>query len=178
MELKARSASVRARTTLELLSLDKEKFERYKSTIEETFHNILENRNYIRRVSLFKKLPGRETNSLAALFRSKEYKKDEAVIRQGEVGDKFYIVRNGLLQVFVKDGKGNERMTNEMGTEDFFGEIALLEDVKRTADVRIASETAVLFHIDKATFGMLTGIYPGLNIRLRNEIAERKKRTG
>ncbi len=176
MELKSRSASVRARTTLELLSLDKQKFERYRLTIEETFQNILENRNYIQRVSLFKNLPGREVNSLAALFRSKEYKRGEAVIRQGEVGDKFYIVKNGLLQIFIRDGKGNERMTNEIGTEDFFGEIALLENVKRTADVRIASATAVLFYIDKATFDMLTGIYPGLNIRLHNEIEERKKR--
>ncbi|MCX7111970.1 MAG: cyclic nucleotide-binding domain-containing protein [Proteobacteria bacterium] len=55
----------------------------------------------------------------------------DEVIRQDEQGDTAYIVQSGRLEVLK-----NERKVGELGEGDYFGEIALLQDSRRTATVR------------------------------------------
>ena len=60
---------------------------------------------------------------------------DQLVIRAGEVGDRFYIVGNGALDI---SADGAHTTAHDA---DYFGEIALLRDVPRTATVKALAET-------------------------------------
>ena len=75
------------------------------------------------------------------------------VIEQGEVGDRFYIVLDGELEV-ERDGT----LLGEVGAGDFFGETALLFDTPRTATVRSRTH-ALTWSITRSAFQRVVGHY-------------------
>jgi hypothetical protein len=69
----------------------------------------------------------------------------EAVVRAGDVGDRFYIVDSGTVRIGLGDGE------KDSSAGEYFGEIALLRDVPRTATVTAATETR-LYALERADF--------------------------
>jgi len=72
--------------------------------------------------------------------------RDAVVVRQGDVGDRFYLVVEGLVDVL--EGGVHKRT---LAAGEGFGEIALLRDVRRTATVRARGDV-VLLALDRDTF--------------------------
>jgi len=87
------------------------------------------------------------------------------IIRQGEVGDKFYLIREGSVDVYIGDGI-ESRHVRVMGEGEFFGEIALLTDQPRTATV-IAKENVTLYALSKADFKTTLETSPSFGEQLR-----------
>ena len=77
------------------------------------------------------------------------------VIRQGEVGDRVYVIDAGRYDV-IADG----HLVNTLESGDVFGEIALIADVPRTASVMAVEDGRVL-GIDRATFLETLALCPG-----------------
>ena len=75
--------------------------------------------------------------------------KDTVVTRIGEPGDTFYVVMDGVLEVW--DGSNPPRRTNILSRGDYFGEMALLQGGKRTATVTV-SRRAHLLAVNKEAF--------------------------
>ena len=91
-------------------------------------------------------LPERIIERLARSLVTVELKAGAAAVREGDEGDRFYVVESGTLEV----SKNGERIA-EIGPGDCFGEIALLRDVPRTATVT-ASSAVVLLALDRRHF--------------------------
>jgi putative ABC transport system ATP-binding protein len=72
------------------------------------------------------------------------------IIRQGELGGRFYVIRHGAVDVVVEQD-GARRAVAQLGECDFFGEVALLTGEPRNATV-VAREQTTLYALDKDAF--------------------------
>ena len=99
------------------------------------------------RIGLLAELPGEQLNALASRMRREEVPGGEAPVVEGEEGDRFYVILNGLFAV-SNFGTLPRRM---LRPGDYFGEVALTMNVPRTANVR-ALTPAVVASCDKDTF--------------------------
>ena len=84
----------------------------------------------LERTSLFAPLSLAAKERLASALVPLRVPEGDIVIRAGEVGDRFYLVEGGALEIV------GEGVRSIAGADDFFGEIALLRDVPRTATVQ------------------------------------------
>lgn len=109
----------------------------------------------IDQLPLFDDVPVEILNDLAGRVRLRPVARGQAVVRQGERSEAFYVVRRGTLQAVEEDPEsGDERGLRVLGRGESFGELGLLESQPRAATVR-ALEEAEVFEIDKGTFDQL-----------------------
>ncbi len=78
------------------------------------------------------------------------YPSGALVIREGDVGDKFYLIRQGQAEVFSGQGEARKSLAS-LGPGDFFGELALLKDVPRAASV-VAEGKLEVYTLSKDKF--------------------------
>jgi hypothetical protein len=106
----------------------------------------------LRSLRLFSALPPPELEGLARSLEPLSVEPGEAVITQGEEGDRYYAIASGELEVLVDGAR-----VGILRRGDGFGEIALLHDMTRTATVS-ASSPAKLYSLEKEAFlEVLTG---------------------
>ncbi len=72
------------------------------------------------------------------------YERGEAIITQGEIGDRFYIIEKGKVEVARVSSGGPEVRLATLGPGEYFGEVALMRDLARTATVRALEPTDVI----------------------------------
>ena len=111
----------------------------------------------LRRIAIFAELPEQVLERLASGATAVSVAADGVVVSRGEAGNHFYAIAAGRAGVELDDGT-----TRELGPGDFFGEIALLRNVPRTATVR-ALEPLRLFAVERDEFlTAVTGDAPTL----------------
>ena len=106
--------------------------------------------NELARVGLLATVPGELLTKLAGRMKREEVPPGKAVVREGDEGDRFYVVLSGMFTVSNRS-LGPRRV---LRPGDYFGEVALAMHVPRTAEVR-ALTPAVVASCDQATFDEL-----------------------
>ncbi len=99
------------------------------------------------RIGLLASLPGERLAKLASRMEREDVPAGQAVVTEGDDGDRFYVVLRGLFSV-SQSALGARRV---LRPGDYFGEVALAMDVPRTASVR-ALTPAVVASCDRRTF--------------------------
>jgi NADH dehydrogenase len=84
----------------------------------------------------------------------------ETIVRQGEIASRFYVITSGEVEV-VQEVDGRQQQLRRLGPGRHFGELALLQNLKRTASVRAVTDTTVLA-LARQDFTSLVGTMPEL----------------
>jgi CRP-like cAMP-binding protein/Zn-dependent protease len=144
----ARSATVRPVEDSQLFVVDEATFDRLLSqTIDlPEFAPTLQAAAELRQIPAFETLGADDLADVLAHGRWLNVAPGEAIIEQGEEGDAFYGIGSGQVEV-LRDGSS----IDTIGPGSYFGEVALLMDVPRTATV-IARTPVRLFRLDREGF--------------------------
>ena len=113
----------------------------------------------LRSLPLFRPLPPATAEQLASSLVPVRVAAGEDVFRQGESGDRFYIVDRGEVLVSV-----DAQPVNRLGRGGYFGEIALLRDVPRTATVTAETDTSLLALERDEFIAAVTGHAPSAEV--------------
>lgn len=96
----------------------------------------------------------------------------EAVVRQGDRADAWFVVATGRLQVVQQSADGDARVLGEIGRGEGFGEAALLSGASRTATV-VALRDAELMRLGAADLEALVQVRPSLAMGVARELVRR-----
>jgi CRP-like cAMP-binding protein len=144
-----RAANVIATTPTTLMALDRESFTSLLGPLREVLdHNL--NMRVLENIKLFSNLTEREKSKVSRSFEFETFSAGTHIIREGEKGKKFYILKEGSALVTV----GEETISTLQGGQ-YFGEMALLDDEMRKASV-IATDCEC-FVLDRSTFTRILG---------------------
>lgn len=121
-------------------------------------------------------LPEEELFHLAKRFKRLRARKGEAICREGDPGDSLFIIKSGMVGVYVrKDGQDN--LIAQLHRGDFFGERAILTGEPRTATVKAALDVE-LFELKKADFEELLYKHPSVALHISRIISSRFSKAG
>ncbi len=98
-------------------------------------------------------MPPEEMSRLMQLVKTRRYKSGDSIITQGNDGRELFFIIKGKVEVIRDSGDGPKTVA-EMGPGDTFGEIALISECKRTADV-IASGDVEVYVLEKNDYESL-----------------------
>mgnify|MGYP002624479706 FL=1 len=104
-----------------------------------------------------------------------EFAAGEFLFREGDLGTEMYILQEGQIEVLkVLDGQETQLAVFEKG--DFFGEMALLEDLPRTASARALTESRCI-QINGSTFDQMLRNNPEIAVRMMRKLSRRLRET-
>lgn len=101
--------------------------------------NAVDVHKILKDLPLFRKLKADDFKTLEANLAPENFENDKPIIKEGDAGDKFYIIAQGKVSV----RKGAAQLA-QLGKGDYFGEAALLSDAKRLASVFAVGKVQVL----------------------------------
>lgn len=150
-----RAATIKAKTQSTLYSLDRDTFN---VIVKDSARKKREKyEQSIKNVKVLESVSAYERSQIADAIKEETFQPGEAVIKQGEGGDVFYMISEGeavARKVFEETNEEKEVMHYKPG--DYFGELALLKNEPRAASV-VAKTELVVMKLDRNSFRRMIG---------------------
>ncbi len=125
----------------------------------------------IRKIDFFSGLDDKILNKISDACIARQFTRNETIVRQREMGLGLYIIARGRVKVDREQG-GVRTQVAELGPEQFFGDMALLDNKPRSATVT-GIEDAECLLLTRDSFVRLMNKYPEIPIRMAKVLAER-----
>ena len=139
-----------------------------------TMYSTLEKAMILKSVDLFASIPSQELIRVAQIAEEEEYQPGTSLCKEGDFGDCMYIIANGKVKVH----KGDHTLV-ELEKGAFVGDMALLDQEPRSADLTISAETTLLkisqdafYELMSSNFEIMNGILKIISSRLRDAQAK------
>jgi CRP-like cAMP-binding protein len=126
------------------------------------------------KIPLLQNLAPEDLEDLGTLFRELKVNKGDVLFRKGSEGTALYIIQEGAIKIVLPSRLGDERIVAIFSAGDFFGEMALLDGMPRSADA-VAIKPSRLILLNRSDFlqflkksdAAIEKILSSLSMRLR-----------
>ena len=134
--------------------------------------NLNEEVELLKGVPILAKIEPAKLKLIAFTSERLNYSEGQELCHQGDPGDAMYVILGGVAEVLIDLKDGGQIRVAEMKKNDFFGEIAILCDVPRTATIKATTSLSTL-KITKDMFYRLVAEFPQMAIEVMRELAHR-----
>lgn len=150
-----RAATIIATEDSVLFSLDRDTFNHIvKSSSVKNRENL---ELFLSKVEILSDLNSTEKIKLCDCLKKETFLKNDYIIREGEVGSHFYLIESGTANAIQTLPDGTDKVVFEFRDNDYFGELALINDDPRKASVVVTSDKMVVASLDNKSFKRLLG---------------------
>lgn len=130
----------------------------------------------LRLIPLFSELNDHDLSAIAEMSVKQNYKKDNMVLIEEEVGSTMFVILNGRVKISRISDEGREVILSILVDGDFFGEMSILDGQTRSANAVTLEDTELLI-IRRENFLQILHDHPQVAINLLKELAHRLRRS-
>jgi ABC-type lipoprotein export system ATPase subunit/CRP-like cAMP-binding protein len=176
-----RAATVKASSDgpVSVVALDEKAFNSLVNdsrSLREELKGLIEKRNTYNHLHVVSALNEKTLGSILKETKPVIYEAGRDIIKQGDVGDLFYLLLDGNVDIFVKDEYRQERLVNQLSSGSYFGEMALMGNKRRTATVRVSQgHSAKVLELSGQEFEQLTDYSEKFKTDVGNAARTRKR---
>jgi len=156
-----RAASIIAVETSQLFSLDRMSFNAIVKVSAMSQRERYD--QFLAKIDILNDLNSQEKSKIADCLVTERFSHGDFVIRENELGDKFFLIQEGTAEALKLTPSGGYQVVFDYKENDYFGELALLSDENlRKASIRVTSDRLVVASIDRESFKRLFGPIEGI----------------
>jgi hypothetical protein len=126
----------------------------------------------LKSIRVFRDLEDETLAEIAENLETEQHAIEGTIIEEGDEGEKFYIIAKGDVEIFTTGVRNEKLLINTLGEGEYFGEIALLEGMKRTATIQ-ATTPLTLLSLSRKKFYEVLDQNPELREQFDKATAER-----
>jgi uncharacterized membrane protein len=131
----------------------------------------------LRQVPLFESLDDDAAKQVCELLETLDCEAQKVMFRAGDAGDAMYIIERGKVRICVQATDGHEVTLTELGRGDFFGEMALLDGQRRSANAVVAEDARLAVLSREHFLSFIMGGNPSVALEMLTALANRLRRT-
>jgi CRP/FNR family transcriptional regulator, cyclic AMP receptor protein len=131
----------------------------------------------LRQVPLFESLDDDAAKQLCELLETLDCEVQKVLFRAGDVGDAMYLIERGKVRISVQATDGREVTLTELGRGEFFGEMALLDGQRRSANAVVAEEARLAVLSREHFLSFIMRGNPNVALEMLTALANRLRHT-
>ncbi len=132
---------------------------------------IVEGTNFLGEVPLFSELDRRQRGKIFHSLIERDYDAADEIFAEGDIGKALFIIRKGEIEIFKVKPDGEEMTLVKLGPGAYFGELALLDELPRSAGARTVEPSEMLI-LYKANFDGLIRKDPSIGLPVITQISK------
>ena len=130
----------------------------------------------VRKAPLFNALDEADSDAVIASMTKVKVSKGNTLFREGDTGDKLYIVLEGKLKLGTSSPDGRENLLSILGPSEMFGELSLFDPEPRTSTATAVTDARVAALAHDQVIGLVTQ-HPQVSLELLRRLAQRFRRS-
>lgn len=128
---------------------------------------------FLKRVPIFSGVDDESLNKVGSATSEKNYSKKNIVFHEGDYGDALYIIKNGRIKISKVAIDGREKTLTILKAGDFFGEMAIFDNMPRSATSEAMDNDVKLLSISKSDFEKVIFENPSIAIAIMKDLTRR-----